>query len=395
MVMTLKEKQALLKNIVKKTQEKNGGAKHVLAFAGDRVEEMKHQFIPTPSENINMALGNGSDPGGFVRGRISEVAGESSSGKTSLMLETIGKDHQNDPESMWGWLDTEGDWDADYAIQKGIDLSRLVLWEVDDSGAEVGLDTLEMMIRSNAMKGIVINSVTGLTPSSELDSEMGKQSIALQARLMSKLMRKIIAISNRTNTAVIFINQLRTDVGSMFGDPNVTTGGKALQYFASQRITLRKVKLQKEDGITIDEGIKVNVRVSKNRIARDNPYKATSYTALYGYGIDDVREVAQIAIETNTVDKRGSWTYYPTKENVAEWNGQKLAFNGQGAFIDFIRDNPTFKEHLKNMLHGQAVVGTLPAEEIAAIEAEEQALAAELGSEFGDTEPEAVAVSEE
>src|SRR5690606_30940554 len=107
----------------------------------------------------------------------------------------------------------------------------------------------------------------------------------------------------------------------------------------SQRITLRKVKLQKEDGITIDEGIKVNVRVSKNRIARDNPYKATSYTALYGYGIDDVREVAQIAIETNTVDKRGSWTYYPTKENVAEWNGQKLAFNGQGAFIDFIRDN--------------------------------------------------------
>lgn len=157
--MTLKEKQAALKNIVKKTQDKNGGQRHVLSFASDRVEDLKHQFIPTTSINVNMALGNGTEPGGFVRGRISEVAGESSSGKTSLMLETIGLDHQTDPESIWGWLDTEGDWDNDYALQKGIDLNRLVLWEVDDTGAEASLDTLEMMIRSNMMKGVVVNSV--------------------------------------------------------------------------------------------------------------------------------------------------------------------------------------------------------------------------------------------
>lgn len=383
MAMSLKEKQAMLKNIVKKTQEKNGGSKHVLSFAGDRIDELRHEFIPTPSVNINMALGNGSAPGGFLRGRISEVAGESSSGKTSLMLEVIGLDHKNDPDSVWGWLDTEGDWDSDYAIQKGIDLDRLILWEVDDTGAEKGLDTLEMLIRSHAVKGIVVNSVTGLTPKSELESEMEKASIALQARLMSKLMRKVTAISNRTHTAVIFINQLRTDVGKMFGDPLSSTGGKALQYFASQKLTLRKVKLQKEDGITEEEGIKVNVKIAKNRAARDNPYKATSYTALYGTGIDDVREVAGIAAETGVVDVRGAWTYYPTKETVAEWNGEKLAFQGKSKFLDFIREHEDFKRHLLDLIDGKAQVGSLPAEEIELLQEQEKQISEEL-DEFSE-----------
>lgn len=213
MSMSLEEKKKLLAGIVKKTQDKNGGSKHVLSFASDRASELVYEYIRTPSENVNMALGDGKSPGGILRGKICEVAGESSSGKTSLMLETIGLDHQTDPDSIWGWLDTEGDYDAQYAEQKGVDPERLILWEVDDTGAESGLDMLEMMIRSHSLTGIVVNSVTGLTPSAEMDAEMGKNSIALQARMMSRLMRKITAISNRTKTSVVFINQLRVNVG--------------------------------------------------------------------------------------------------------------------------------------------------------------------------------------
>lgn len=153
-----------------------------------------------------------------------------------------------------------------------------------------------------------------------------------------------------------------------------------MQYFASQRINLRKVKVQKEDGITAEDGIKVNVKIAKNRIARDNPYKATSYTALYGYGIDDVREVAQLSQDAGVIDKRGSWYYYPNKENIMEWDGTKLAFNGQANYIDFLRSTPDFKAHIKDLLNGKAQVGILSDEEIAAIEAEEKALEAEISS---------------
>ena len=210
--MSLADKKKILQNLVKKTQEKYGGEKHVLPFAKDRIDELKYKFIPTASESLNVALN-----GGFAVGKIIEIAGESSSGKTSLALETIALDHKNDPDSIWGWLDTEGDFDADYATLKGVDLDRLIVWEIDDAGAEQGLDKLEMLIRSHALKGVIINSVTGLVPSKELESEMEKQEVALQARMMSKLMRKITAICNRTETTVIFINQLRTNVGQLYG----------------------------------------------------------------------------------------------------------------------------------------------------------------------------------
>lgn len=174
MSMTLQEKQKLLKSIVAKTQKQHDGAKHVLSFASDRLDELRYEFIPTPSENINQALS-----GGFVRGKVIEVAGESSSGKTSLLLETIGLDHASDPNGIWGWYDTESDFDWDYALSKGIDPDRLILWEMDDIGAEKGLDTLEMLVRSHTLKAVVINSVTGLTPVKELENEMAKQEVAL------------------------------------------------------------------------------------------------------------------------------------------------------------------------------------------------------------------------
>lgn len=218
--MSLQEKQKFLKNLVNATQKKHGGSKHALSFATDRIDDLRFEFIPTPSENINAALG-----GGFVRGRIAEVAGENSSGKTSLLLETIAQDMKRDPDAIYGWFETENSFDPDYAFNvKGIDPDRLIVWEVSDEGAESGLDTLEMLIRSNTLKMIGINSVTGLVPKKELTNEMEKQEVAIQARMMSKLMRKITAIAGKTKTAVVFVNQMRTNVGVMYGDPNTTTG---------------------------------------------------------------------------------------------------------------------------------------------------------------------------
>lgn len=380
--MSLADKKKLLANLVTKTQKANGGSKHVLAFASDRAEELKYEYIPTPSENLNMAMGSGFAPGGFIRGRIAEVAGESSSGKTSLMLETIGLDHKLDPNSIWGWLDTEGDYDAEYAAQKGVDPERIIIWEVDDAGAESGLDTMEMLIRANSLKGIVVNSLSGLTPKKELENNMEKQEVALQARMMSKLMRKIVAISNRTRTSVIFINQFRSAIGVMFGSPDVTTGGRALQFFSTQRIMMRKVKLKAEDGLDESEGIKVSVRIAKNRAAQDNPYKATSFTAIYGRGIDSVRELAQLVQDAGFATS-GGWIYMndtrnPSKETAGDWKGTKLAFNGKAKFLDFIRSDEDFQEHIKQLLRGSVKMKTLTAEEIGAIEAEEAALLAEM-----------------
>jgi recombination protein RecA len=168
----------------------------------------------------------------------------------------------------------------------------------------------------------------------------------------------------------------------MYGDPNTTTGGKALAFFATQRINLRKVKVQKEDGITEEEGIKINVKVAKNRCAYDNPYKATSYTALFGKGIDSVRELAQLAQDAGFATS-GSWIYFdagknPSKENFNEWNGEELKWNGKAKFLDFIRDDEDFQIHLKGLLRGTVKVDSLSSEEINRLQNEETSLQTEL-----------------
>lgn len=168
----------------------------------------------------------------------------------------------------------------------------------------------------------------------------------------------------------------------MFGNPNTTTGGKALQYFSSQRISLNKVKIQKEDGITDDEGIKVNVRIMKNRAAYDNPYKVTSYTALFGKGIDSIREIAQIVQDTGYATS-GSWIYVssdgaPSKSNFDSFDGEELKFNGKAKFLDFIRENPAFYAHLKDMIQGKVVTQQMDEDEVNALQQQEMAIEAEL-----------------
>jgi recombination protein RecA len=291
--------------------------------------------------------------------------GENSSGKTSLAIETIALDMKNDPEAYWGWYETEGSFDLEYAQQfEGFDSERLIIWHIEDEGAEKGLDFLEAMLRTGQFKGIVINSVAGLTPSREMESEMGKQDIALQARMMSKLMRKVTGVASKNKTCMIFINQFRTNVGAMFGDPNVSTGGKALAFYASQRIAMRKVKLEKTDGITEEEGIKVSCRVAKNRVSKGNPYKAAKYTAIFGQGIDIIRGTALTAIE-NEIVQGANWIYYPDKDNCATLpDGELAKWNGMGKFVDYLRDNPDFVTQLKLDIENKAKSGSIKTEQL-------------------------------
>ncbi|MNX77049.1 recombinase A [compost metagenome] len=326
----------------------------------DIAEQAKIVFLKTPSSELNVALG-----GGFPLGKIVELMGENSSGKTSLAIETMAKDMAEDPDSIWGWYESEGSFDMEYAKQfPGFDESRLYIWYMEDEGAEKGLDFLEAMLRTGQFRGIVVNSVAGLTPSREMESEMGKQDIALQARMMSKLMRKITAVANRYKTLCLFINQFRTNVGQMFGDPTTTTGGKALAFYSTQRIAMRKVKLENGDGITDEEGLKISCRIGKNRVAKGNPYKAAKFTAIYGMGIDQVRGVALMAVENNLVEKSGAWIYFPSKANtIVMPNGVEAKFASMAKFIDAMRDetNSLF-ETLRDLVEAKASQGHIATE---------------------------------
>lgn len=366
-MLSAQEKRKLLDKVIADINKKAG--RTVIGRPNDpeMAELTRIDFLPTPSIELNVALG-----GGFARGKIIELFGEHSSGKTSLALETIALDMKNNPDSYWGWYETEGSFDLEYAMQfDGFDPDRFVLWHIEDEGAEKGLDFLEAMIRTGQFTGIVVNSVAGLTPKSEMESEMEKQSVGLQARMMSKLMRKITGIASKNKCTVIFINQLRTNVGVMYGDPNVTTGGRALSFYASQRINMRRAKLEKSDGIAEDEGIKVVCKVAKNRFATGN--QQCSYIALYGKGIDRVRGVANAALEHGFVEQSGAWIYYPTKDNPATLpDGEVAKWQGAAKFLEYLRENPGFtsrlSEEIMQQVHRGKVTGkSLDDEEIAAI----------------------------
>lgn len=377
------EKKKLLNKVMGDINKKAGRTVIGRTTDPEIADLVRIEFLPTPSVEMNVMLG-----GGFPRGKIIELFGEHASGKTSMAIETMALDMKNDPDAYWGWYETEGSFDIDYAKQfDGFDEDRLIIWHIEDEGAEKGLDFLEAMLRTGQFKGIIVNSVAGLTPAKEMESELAKQDIALQARMMSKLMRKITGVASKNKTLMVFINQFRTNVGAMFGDPNVTTGGRALSFYATQRIGMRKVKLEKADGITEEEGMKVSARVAKNRVAHGNPYKACKYTALYGEGIDRTRGVALMAIENNIV-QGGSWIYYPNKDMMANLpDGSPAKWNGMAKFVEYLKDNQDFVELLKDQIEtkaksGSILVESLDEDEIAAIKEMEQ----ELEGEFEEAE---------
>lgn len=348
--------------------------KTVVAKGSEIIEELKIKFIPTPSLKINNMLG-----GGIARGKIAEVFGPTGSGKTTLCYQIVGESMKANPDEVWGWLETEASFDPEVATGYGINMDNLIFWELQEDGAEGCLDVLDGIITQagDKVKGIIINSVAGLTPKTELINEMGKADMGVQAKMMSKLMRKIIAKCNKSKCAVIFINQVR-DSMSMYGG-QVTPGGKALAFFASQRLEMRKVKAEAGDGVKDDEYIKMVCKVKKNRFAKKNPYLQTTIFGRYGYGIDVSMEILELAIEQNIIEKRGGGNYlYITPD------GKEQKWRGSSVLMSYIDENPSFMDEIKKRLaEDTRTISSLSEDDIKATEAEQEALA----NQFSEEEP--------
>ncbi len=283
---------------------------------GDSAAQMNVETIPTGSLSLDIALGLG----GIPKGRIIEIYGPESSGKTTVTLHMIAEVQKRG--GIAGFIDAEHALDPVYAKNIGVDVDNLYISQPDNG--EQALEITETMVRSGAIDIVVVDSVAALVPKAEIDGDMGDSHVGLQARLMSQALRKLTAVISKSNCTVIFINQLREKVGVMFGSPETTTGGRALKFYSSVRLDVRRIETLKQSGEMI--GNRTKVKVVKNKIAP--PFKEAEFDIIFGEGISMVGDVLDLAADVNIVNKSGAWYAY---------EGNKI---GQG------RENT--KQYLKN-----------------------------------------------
>ena len=296
--------------------EKDFGKGSIMKLGEEKIDNI--QVIPTGSIALDYALG----VGGYPRGRIVEIYGPESSGKTTLAIHAIAEAQKQG--GIAAFIDAEHAFDRFYAANLGVDVDNLLISQPDNG--EQALDIADQLIRSAAVDIIVIDSVAALTPKAELEGDMGENKVGLQARLMSQALRKLTATINKTNTTCIFINQLREKIGVMFGNPETTTGGNALKFYASVRLDIRKSQGIK-DGDTVI-GNEVKVKVVKNKVAP--PFRKAEFEIMYGEGISRVGEIIDLGVQFEIIAKSGSWFSY---------NGSKLG-QGKEATKAVLRDNP-------------------------------------------------------
>ena len=288
--------------------------------------------IPTGSLTLDMALG----VGGIPRGRVVEIYGPESSGKTTLALHVIAQSQKQG--GVAAFIDAEHALDPVYAGHIGVKTEDLLISQPDTG--EQALEIVDVLVRSGAVDVIVVDSVAALVPKAEIEGEMGDSHVALQARLMSQALRKLTGAISKSSTSVIFINQLREKVGIMFGNPEVTTGGRALKFYASIRLDIRKVDSIKS-GLDV-VGNRVKVKVVKNKVAP--PFKSAEFDILYNEGISYWGSVLDAGVEATLVEKSGSWFSY---------NGQRLG-QGREQTVGFLKANPKLGEELIGRLKGRA-----------------------------------------
>lgn len=293
------KKDSLLEDALKQIEKQYG--KGSIMKLGDRAN-VEIDAIPSGSLAIDYALGIG----GYPKGRIIEVFGPESSGKTTLALHAIAECQKGGGRAAF--IDAENAIDPMYAKALGVNIDELILSQ-PDSG-EQALEITEVLIRSGAIDLIVIDSVAALVPQAELDGEMGDSQVGLQARLMSKAMRKLSGAMNRSNCTAIFINQLREKVGIMFGNPETTPGGRALKFYSSVRLDVRRGEALKNGNDVI--GNKVNVKVVKNKVAP--PFKVAPVEIMYGEGISHLSEVIQLGVDYDIIQKAGAWFSYQSEK---------------------------------------------------------------------------------
>src|SRR5713101_6901354 len=280
--------------------------------------------IPTGSISLDWALG----VGGFPRGRMVEIFGPESSGKTTLALECIAQAQK--VGGMAAFIDAEHALDPIYASKLGVDVDNLLVSQPDYG--EQALEIAEALIKSSAIDVLVVDSVAALVPKAELDGEMGDSHMGLQARLMSQALRKLTGIVSKSRTCLIFINQIREKIGVMFGNPETTTGGRALKFYASVRIDIRRIAAIKEGEAVI--GNRTKVKVVKNKVAA--PFREAEFDILYGEGISRAGDLLDLAVNSNILEKSGSWFSY---------KGERIGQGRENA-KQFLKDNPDIRQQL-------------------------------------------------
>ncbi len=284
------------------------------------------QVVSTGSLGLDIALG----VGGLPRGRVVEIYGPESSGKTTLTLQVIAE--MQKLAGVCAFIDAEHALDTQYAQKLGVNLQELLISQPDTG--EQALEIVDALVRSGSVDLIVIDSVAALTPKAELEGEMGDSLPGLQARLMSQALRKLTATINKTNTMVIFINQIRMKIGVMFGNPETTTGGNALKFYASVRLDIRRTgSIKKGDEVI---GSETKVKIVKNKVAP--PFKTAEFDILYGEGISREGEIIDMGVEARILDKSGSWYAY---------NGEKIG-QGKDNAREFLRENPDIAVEIEN-----------------------------------------------
>ena len=303
--------------------EKDFGKGAIMRMGEEKVENV--EVIPTGSIGLNAALG----VGGYPKGRVIEIYGPESSGKTTLAIHAIAECQK--AGGVAAFIDAEHAFDRFYAEHLGVDVDNLYISQPDNG--EQALEIADDLIRSSAIDIIVIDSVAALTPKKEIEGDMGDSSVGLQARLMSQALRKLTSTIAKTNTTCIFINQLREKIGVMFGSPETTTGGNALKFYASVRLDIRPYgKVKDGDEIL---GNQVRVKVVKNKVAP--PFRKAEFEIIFGEGISKIGEIVDLGVEHNIIKKSGSWFSY----------GDSKLGQGRDATKNLLRDNPELCEELE------------------------------------------------
>ena len=307
--------------------DKTYGKGSVMRLGDQEVEKV--ESISSGSIGIDVALGIG----GYPKGRVVEIYGPESSGKTTLTLHAIAECQKGG--GIAAFIDAEHAFDRFYAEKLGVDLGELVISQPDNG--EQALEIADNLIRSGAVDALVIDSVAALTPKSEIEGEMGDSKMGLHARLMSQALRKLTSSISKTNCTVFFINQLREKIGVMFGNPETTTGGNALKFYASVRIDIRRsTQLKDTEGGAL--GNKTRVKIVKNKVAP--PFKTAEFDIMYGEGISKTGEILDIGVELDIIEKSGSWFSY---------GGSKLG-QGRDSVKSILKDNPELMEELEQKI---------------------------------------------
>ena len=306
--------------------EKDFGKGSIMKLGDEHVENV--EVIPTGSIALNAALG----VGGYPKGRIIEIYGPESSGKTTLALHAIAEAQKDG--GVAAFIDAEHAFDRFSAAKLGVDETTLLISQPDNG--EQALEIADQLIRSSAIDIIVVDSVAALTPKAEIEGDMGDNKVGLQARLMSQALRKLTSTISKTNTTCIFINQLREKIGVVFGNPETTTGGNALKFYASVRLDIRKVTTIKDGDTPI--GNLVRVKVVKNKVAP--PFRKAEFEITFGEGISHVGEIVDLGVELNLIKKSGSWYSY----------GETRLGQGRDAVKKMLADNPELCDELETQI---------------------------------------------